>query len=105
MNRAHFRPISRQRAGANLAHAAAGPRRYNAAMHDFLRRIADDLLEIEVTLRRHGRRGQVRPPARSGIFDTAGQCLRRNDPPNGALLACIRRFDELIAIQSSPRRH
>ena len=91
--------------GAGPAHAAAGPRRYNAAMHDIPNRIADDLLEIEATLRRQGRRGRVRPPARSGIFDTAGQCLRRNDPPTGALLACIPRFDQLIAIHSVPCRH
>jgi len=145
MNRAHFGPISRQRTQASPAHAAAGPRRYNAAMHDIPSRIADVLLEIEATLRRHGRWDRVRPPARSlaspepfcidtlrfeqwlqwvllprmqqilsecrpiparsGIFDYAEQCLRKNDPPNGALLACIRRFDELIAIQSAPRRH
>ena len=69
MNRVHFRPISRHGPRTGPAHAAAGPRRYNAAMHDIPSRIADDLLEIEATLRRHGRRGRVRPPARSGIFD------------------------------------
>ncbi len=146
MNRAHFGPISRQRAQASPAHAAAGPRRYNAAMHDIPNRIADVLLEIEATLRtpwplgpgpaagqvagqhpailyRHAALramaavgvpaahaadpqrvpAHCQPGAGSSIY--AEQCLRKNDPPTGALLECIRRFDELIAIQSAPRRH
>jgi uncharacterized protein YqcC (DUF446 family) len=114
-------------------------------MHDIPSRIADVLLEVEATLRNHGRWDSTRPPARSldstqpfcidtlrfeqwlqwvflprmlqilaegrplpaksGILCYAELCLHRNDPPTDALLESIRRFDELIAIQSAAHRH
>lgn len=114
-------------------------------MHDIPNRIADVLLEVEATLRRHGRWDRTRPPAvalastqpfcidtlrfeqwlqwvflprmqqilterqplpaRSGIYVYAEHCLQKHDPPTGQLLESIRRFDELIAIQSAARLH
>lgn len=60
----------------NIAHSGGGldgiirisrtfphrSRRYNAAMHEIPNRIADILLEVEATLRTHGRWGHTRPP-------------------------------------------
>lgn len=37
-------------------------RRYNAAMHDIPNRIADILLQVEATLRTHGRWDRIQPP-------------------------------------------
>jgi uncharacterized protein YqcC (DUF446 family) len=49
---------------------------------------------------------QNRPlPTRSGIFVYAQESLSKQDPPTGSLLALIKRFDELIAIQSGVQRH
>jgi uncharacterized protein YqcC (DUF446 family) len=44
-------------------------------------------------------------PLRSGIFSYAECCLKKDDPPTIDLLEIIRRFDELIAIQSAARHH
>ena len=49
---------------------------------------------------------QNRPlPAKSGILVYAQETLSRADPPTGSLLALIRRFDELIAIQAGAQLH
>jgi uncharacterized protein YqcC (DUF446 family) len=42
-------------------------------------------------------------PQESAIFSYAEYCLHKNDPPTTDLLANIKRFDELIAIQSAAR--
>jgi uncharacterized protein YqcC (DUF446 family) len=44
-------------------------------------------------------------PRNSGIFPYAKEYLDKNDPVTGRLLRQIRRFDELIAIQSAAFRH
>jgi uncharacterized protein YqcC (DUF446 family) len=44
-------------------------------------------------------------PQKSAIFTYAEQCLHKDDPPTTDLLENIRRFDELIAIQSAARHH
>jgi uncharacterized protein YqcC (DUF446 family) len=44
-------------------------------------------------------------PLKSAIFSYAEHCLRKDDPPTTDLLENIRRFDELIAIQSAARHH
>jgi uncharacterized protein YqcC (DUF446 family) len=44
-------------------------------------------------------------PARSGIYVYAHECLRNNDFSTSRLLKLIKRFDDLIAIQSAGRRH
>jgi uncharacterized protein YqcC (DUF446 family) len=44
-------------------------------------------------------------PAKSGIFAYAQEQLRKEDPPAGKLLLLIKRFDDLITIQSSARMH
>ena len=44
-------------------------------------------------------------PARSGIYVYAHESLRTSDFSSGSLLKLIKRFDELIAIQSAARRH
>ncbi|MDH3526664.1 MAG: YqcC family protein [Gammaproteobacteria bacterium] len=49
---------------------------------------------------------QRRPlPGKSGIFVYAQDYLRKNDPPTRNLLVLIKRFDDLIAIQSGVNRH
>jgi uncharacterized protein YqcC (DUF446 family) len=49
---------------------------------------------------------QRRPlPAKSGIFVYAQDHLRKYDPPESNLLGLIKRFDDLIAIQSGVTRH
>jgi uncharacterized protein YqcC (DUF446 family) len=49
---------------------------------------------------------QRRPlPRKSGILPYAHEYLDKNDPATDALLRQIRRFDELIAIQSAAIRH
>jgi uncharacterized protein YqcC (DUF446 family) len=49
---------------------------------------------------------QRRPlPGKSGIFVYAHGYLRKNDPPTRNLLELIKRFDDLIAIQSGVNRH
>jgi uncharacterized protein YqcC (DUF446 family) len=44
-------------------------------------------------------------PAKSGIFVYAQEQLRKEDPPAGQLLSQIKRFDDLISIQSGVKRH
>ena len=44
-------------------------------------------------------------PAKSGIFVYAQQQLRKEDPPAGKLLTLIKRFDDLISIQSAAKPH
>jgi uncharacterized protein YqcC (DUF446 family) len=44
-------------------------------------------------------------PVKSGIFVYAQESLSKREPPTGNLLALIRRFDDLIAIQSGVQRH
>lgn len=44
-------------------------------------------------------------PAKSGIFVYAQQQLRKQQLPAGKLLSLIKRFDDLILIQSAARRH
>jgi uncharacterized protein YqcC (DUF446 family) len=44
-------------------------------------------------------------PQKSAIFTYAEHCLHKDDPPTTDLLENIRRFDELIAIQSAARHH
>ena len=44
-------------------------------------------------------------PAKSGILVYAQESLPKEDPPTGSLLVLIKRFDDLIAIQSGVRRH
>ncbi len=49
---------------------------------------------------------ETRPlPANSSIFVYAKACLKENDPSTGSLLKLIKRFDELIKIQSSAKLH
>jgi uncharacterized protein YqcC (DUF446 family) len=44
-------------------------------------------------------------PASSGIYVYAHEYLRNSDFSSGSLLKLIKRFDDLIAIQSAARRH
>jgi uncharacterized protein YqcC (DUF446 family) len=44
-------------------------------------------------------------PLRSGIFTYARQMLYKNDPPAANLLTLVKRFDDLIAIQSAASYH
>jgi uncharacterized protein YqcC (DUF446 family) len=44
-------------------------------------------------------------PRKSAIFSYAEHCLHKDDPPTTDLLEHIRRFDELISIQSAARHH
>lgn len=44
-------------------------------------------------------------PAKSGIYVYAHEYLRKGDDFTGTLLTLIKRFDDLIAIQSAVRRH
>ena len=44
-------------------------------------------------------------PAKSGIYVYAHEYLRNGDVLTGTLLRLIKRFDDLIAIQSAFRRH
>jgi uncharacterized protein YqcC (DUF446 family) len=44
-------------------------------------------------------------PRKSGIFVYAQQYLCKSDPVTGNLLRSIKRFDDLITIQSGARRH
>jgi uncharacterized protein YqcC (DUF446 family) len=44
-------------------------------------------------------------PRKSGIYSYAEDCLHKDDPPTTDLLESIKRFDELIAIQSAAWRH
>ena len=118
---------------------------YNFAMHDIPNRIADVLLDVEGTLRSHGKWDENRPdvsalssaqpfcmdtlgfeqwlqwiflprmktileqeqplPARSGIHVYAQAYLPKNDPPTSSLLRLIKRFDDLITLHSSVKRH
>ena len=119
--------------------------RYNVDMHEIPNRIADVLLQLEATLRTHGRWDRQQPPAealdsripfcidtlrfeqwlqwiflprmkeiledskplpqKSAISSYAEHCLHKDDPPSTDLLENIKRFDELIAIQSAVRHH
>ena len=114
-------------------------------MHDIPNRIADVLLEVEASLRIHGKWDEDKPaasklnsqipfcmdtlrfeqwlqwiflprmkdtieetkplPAKSGIFEYAEDCLHKNDPSTNKLLKLLKRFDDLITIQSSVPRH
>lgn len=118
---------------------------YNLAMHDIPNRIADILLEVEATLRTHGKWDEESPtshalasaqpfcmdtlsfeqwlqwvflprmrstleqtgplPDKSGIFAYAEEYLLKNDPSTNYLLSLIKRFDDLITLQSSAKRH
>ncbi len=118
---------------------------YNLAMHDIPNRIADVLLEVEATLRMHGKWDEKTPtrrelasaqpfcmdtlsfeqwlqwvflprmrsilehtrplPDQSGIFAYAEEYLHKNDPSTSNLLSLIKRFDDLITLQSSAKRH
>jgi uncharacterized protein YqcC (DUF446 family) len=44
-------------------------------------------------------------PAKSGIYVYAHEYLRNSDVSTASLLKLIKRFDDLIAIQSAARRH
>jgi len=44
-------------------------------------------------------------PVKSGIFVYAQEQLPKEYPPVGKLLTLIKRFDELISIQSGARQH
>ncbi len=44
-------------------------------------------------------------PAKSGIYVYAHESLRNSDVATSCLLKLIKRFDDLIAIQSAGRRH
>lgn len=44
-------------------------------------------------------------PAKSGILVYAQECLGKGDPSTLGLLQLIKRFDELILLQSSVKRH
>ncbi len=44
-------------------------------------------------------------PEKSGIFVYASEYLRKSDPATNSLLTLIKRFDELIRIQSGRYRH
>lgn len=44
-------------------------------------------------------------PSQSGIFVYAEECLRHHGARSAHLLALIKRFDELITLQASQRRH
>ena len=44
-------------------------------------------------------------PAKSGIFVYAREYLSKRDPSTSNLLALIKRFDDLISIQSAAARH
>ena len=49
---------------------------------------------------------QRRPlPGKSAIFTYAQESLLKNDPPTRNLLELVKRFDDLIAIQSGVIRH
>lgn len=114
-------------------------------MHDITRRIADRLLEREVSLRLGGKWEQNQPsaaahssqpsfcvdilnlgqwlqwiflprmkqileqkqplPSKSGIDVNTEELLRGKGSHAGQLLRLIRRFDELIELQSSLKRH
>jgi uncharacterized protein YqcC (DUF446 family) len=44
-------------------------------------------------------------PEKSGIFVYAREYLRKNEPSTSSLLTLMKRFDELISIQSGASRH
>jgi uncharacterized protein YqcC (DUF446 family) len=44
-------------------------------------------------------------PHKSAIFSYAEYCLDKDDPPTADLLRHIKRFDELISIQSAAQHH
>ncbi|HEC29207.1 MAG TPA: YqcC family protein [Gammaproteobacteria bacterium] len=44
-------------------------------------------------------------PKKSGIYQYAEDYLHKGDPGTNTLLALIKRFDDLITLQSSARRH
>ncbi len=44
-------------------------------------------------------------PVKSGIFSYAQEYLRKDAPPTTGLLELVKRFDDLIAIQSGARAH
>jgi uncharacterized protein YqcC (DUF446 family) len=49
---------------------------------------------------------QSRPlPTESGIFSYAEDCLQKDEPGTTNLLTLIKRFDDLISIQSSAKHH
>jgi hypothetical protein len=83
-------------------------------MHNIPNRIADVLLQVEATLRFEEWLQWIflpwmktiledgKPlPQKSAISSCAEHCLHKDDPPTTDLLKNIRRFDELIAIQSA----
>ena len=114
-------------------------------MHDIPHRIADVLLEVEATLRTHGKWEKKSPgnnelasaqpfcmdtlrfeqwlqwvflprmrstiehtrplPDKSGIFAYAEEYLHKKDPSTSDLLTLIKRFDDLITLQSSAKKH
>ena len=44
-------------------------------------------------------------PVKSGIFVYAQEQLGKGDPPAGKLLSLVKRFDDLISIQSGAKQH
>jgi len=44
-------------------------------------------------------------PAKSAIFSYAQEYIRKTDPQGSNLLNLIKRFDDLISIQASARKH
>ena len=114
-------------------------------MHDIPNKIADVLLEVEASLRVHGKWDQCKPeendlqssipfcmdtlkfeqwlqwiflptmkdtieqtkplPLQSAIFEYAEECLHKNDPSTEQLLRQLKRFDDLISIQSDAQTH
>jgi len=44
-------------------------------------------------------------PVKSGIFVYAQEQLGKGDPPAGKLLSLVKRFDDLISIQSGAKPH
>ena len=114
-------------------------------MHDILNRIADVLLEVEASLRIHGKWDESKPkandlesttpfcmdtlrfeqwlqwiflpamkesiekikplPLQSAIFEYAEECLHKNDPSTEQLLKQLKRFDNLISMQTGTKEH
>ncbi len=48
---------------------------------------------------------QLPLPARSGIYEYAEDCCYKDNPRSSQLLSLIKRFDDLISIQSGVVRH
>jgi len=44
-------------------------------------------------------------PARSGIYEYAEECLRHHGSRSAHLLALLKRFDELVTLEATIKRH